>query len=136
MSSCMVNVFKHIFDFTIEGTFFGDYWWKIDLNDIEKKFIFKLVVFIPIINKETLTINPKLTTEVVFERQLQSGELVMLNSKLYRMVSINIEATDFFDAMNISQQILNEINLQLLTAIQRNVEVSEIPEEKPEEKVA
>jgi hypothetical protein len=129
----MVNVFKHIFDFTIEGIFFGDYWWKIDLNDIEKKFIFKIIILIPIINKETLTINPKLTTEVVFERQLQSGELVMLNSKLYRMVSINIEATDFFDAMNISQQILNEINLQLLTAIQRKVE---IPEEKPEEKVA
>jgi hypothetical protein len=129
----MVNVFKHFFDFTIEGIFFGDYWCKIDLNDIEKKFIFKIIILIPIINKETLTINPKLTTEVVFERQLQSGELVMLNSKLYRMVSINIEATDFFDAMNISQQILNEINLQLLTAIQRKVE---IPEEKPEEKVA
>lgn len=136
MSSCMVNVFKHIFDFTIEGNFFGDYWWKIDLNDIEKEFIFKLIVFVPIVDNKTMTIHPKLTTEVVFEKQLSSGEMVMLHKKLYRMVSVNIKAEDFFDAMKISQQILNEVNLQLLIAVQRKVEVSEISEEKPEEKVA
>lgn len=112
------NVFQRIFDFTIEGNFtLNDYWWKIDLNDIEKNFIFKLIVFVPIVDGEKMTIHPNMRDEVVFEKQLSSGELVMLSRKLYRLVSINIEATDFFDAMKIAQQLLNRINLQLLKAI-------------------
>lgn len=125
------NVFKRIFDFQIEGNFsLNDYWWKIDLNDIEKYFIFKLIVFIPIIDVEKMTIHPNMQDEVVFEKQLSSGELVMLSKKLYRLVSINIEAIDFFDVMKIAQQILNGINIQLLKAIVKKVE------EAPEEKVA
>jgi hypothetical protein len=123
------NVFHKINDFTIEGSFaLNEYWWKIDLNDIEKQYIFKLIVFVPIVDTNNMTIHPNMRNEVVFEQQLSSGELVMLSKKLYRLVSINVEAIDFFDAMKIAQQVLNGINLQLLKAIAKKVE--EVPEEK------
>lgn len=135
MACPIENVFKRIFDFTIEGNFtLNDYWWKIDLNDIEKYFIFKLIIFIPIVDTEKVTVHPNMRDEVIFEKQLSSGELVMLNRKLYRLVSINVEAADFFDAMKIAQQVLNNINIQLLKAIVKKVE--ETTEETPEEKVA
>ncbi len=123
------NVFHKINDFTIEGNFtLNGYWWKIDLNDIEKQYIFKLIVFVPIVDTNNMTIHPNMRNEVVFEQQLSSGELVMLSKKLYRLVSINVEAIDFFDAMKIAQQVLNGINLQLLKAIAKKME--EVPEEK------
>jgi hypothetical protein len=115
--NCPVNVFSNIVDFGLMGKFFDDYsYWKIDLYDSEKGFTFSIDVYI-IVDSNTKMVHPKLRDEVIFDKKISDGELVSIDDQLYRSLNIKIESKGFTDCLDISQKVLNNINIQLLKAL-------------------
>ncbi len=111
---CPINVFSNIIDLTIMGKFFdGISFWKTDLYDIEKRFVFTLDVYIPVVDPITNALNPKFSDMIIFEKSIAKGKLVKIGYIIYRNVDIKIEAENFHECLKITQKVLNEINLQL-----------------------
>jgi len=116
---CPINVFSNIVDFSVMGNFSESDsrdFWKVDLYDLEKGLKFTIDVFFHVTDLKDKTVHPRLGNEIIFETKINEGQLIEVDSILYRNISIKISAQNFAECLQISQKVLNEINLQLLKA--------------------